>query len=298
MSGEKRLRDVFKFSKPKNPGFGISADYYLSVLSTVARLPVLAEVLNPKGENGAVIGFAAPLAAGATKDDLTRPMERGVYAFSSRDRKTVLKARVIPRDEVQFDPEPYLRLEVGVAKGPDFAARMRSTWSIIQLTFESHDPMVYPALDFLLDVTKRLGDLTQGIIADPLSQAYRLPEELRAPDPPDAPVDVRNFVQILTRGSSTYTMGLIKFAQPELEITGLDQSLLPDAHSFLLGLSHSILLGKVLTLGAKVGSARAPFQVCEGGLDKRYWDGIDAYELIPAGNNSVAQCFEAWRTGA
>ncbi|HRJ26243.1 MAG TPA: hypothetical protein PLO61_01890 [Fimbriimonadaceae bacterium] len=298
MSRPKRLKDVWPFSKPKTPGFGIHAEFYLSILASRARLPSVPEVIHPRGEGGAMVGFGVPLASSATKNDLTRPLERGVYAFSSKDQKTVLKARVVPRDEAGFDPEPFLRSPLGQAAPPELGLRMRATWSLIQLTFESHDPMVYPALDFMLDLAVRLSGLTDGVVADPISQRYLLPEQVRFPARA-TPVDAREWVALHSaprEGAWTlYTLGLRKFAQPELEFTSVPEESVQEAGAFLLGLSQSVLEGGLLRVDTRVGSSKAPFQVCAGGLDRRLWDGIPCFELVPDRGRSLFDCFSAWR---
>jgi hypothetical protein len=62
----------WQFSKPKNPGFGISRSYYLSVLLAKANLPSIFEIVNPKSEFGAVEGFGVPMATDE-KEALRRP---------------------------------------------------------------------------------------------------------------------------------------------------------------------------------------------------------------------------------
>ena len=59
------LKRVFKFAKPKNPGYGISKNFYLSVLAGHAQLPSPDEIANPQGARGAVEGFLAPLMSGS-----------------------------------------------------------------------------------------------------------------------------------------------------------------------------------------------------------------------------------------
>ena len=86
------------FSRPKGPGFGLSKNFYLSVLLSRPSMPAPRLLVNPKGDGGAMPGFFVPLAAGATKADLDVPMARGVYALSSPDRKTVLRAMFMPRE--------------------------------------------------------------------------------------------------------------------------------------------------------------------------------------------------------
>ena len=51
-------------------------------------------MVNPKGENGAIAGFGAPL-GNSTKESLANPMQRGAYVIASVDRKTVIKMLVV-----------------------------------------------------------------------------------------------------------------------------------------------------------------------------------------------------------
>src|SRR5438046_2175327 len=98
----------WKFTQ-KTPGFGISKNFYLTVLSAKAALPRVLEVVGPKGADGAVEGFGAPLSQDAKKEDLQRAIERGHYVIASKNRQTVLKLTVVPKEEAGFDPEPFLR---------------------------------------------------------------------------------------------------------------------------------------------------------------------------------------------
>lgn len=115
---------AFQFSKPKNPGFGISRDFYLSVLSSRATLPTMLEILNPAGAAGAVEGFGAPLMEGADKAALSRPLERGVYVLASKDRKTVLRMRVLSKEEAGFDPSAFVRSSLAIGASPELLSRM------------------------------------------------------------------------------------------------------------------------------------------------------------------------------
>ncbi|MCG9894043.1 MAG: hypothetical protein MH204_01030, partial [Fimbriimonadaceae bacterium] len=82
-----RLKDLLPGGRPKGPGFGIRQDFYLSVLACSPRLPALVEVLNPKGEEGAVTGFGVPLRSDAPKDSIREPLIRGRYGLASPDQK-------------------------------------------------------------------------------------------------------------------------------------------------------------------------------------------------------------------
>ena len=135
-----RLKDVFPGRRPKPPVLEISRDYYLSVLAATAVLPPLVKVVHPEGLDGAVKGLGVPLREGATKDDLTSPMERGVYAFSSVDQKTVLKLHVLSKEEAGFGPMAVAANGAKLGLSPETADRIRATWSLLQLTIESYDP--------------------------------------------------------------------------------------------------------------------------------------------------------------
>ena len=110
--------------RQKTPGFGISKDFYITVLAATAQLPSILEVVEPHGAFGAIEGFGVPLSRDKQKEDLTRPMERGVYGLATRNRETVLRLVVIPKEEAGFDPAPFLR-----SAAPIFSAAL-STNSI------------------------------------------------------------------------------------------------------------------------------------------------------------------------
>lgn len=272
---QRKLSDLFKFSKPKTPGYEISKDYYLSVLASVSRLPSPRQVMSPKGENGAVPGMLAPLGASA-KAELEQPMERGVYALASVDQKSVLKLMVMPRDEAGFDPEPFLRSTMGQACSPEVRNRIAATWTVMQLTFEAFDPSILPALDFFLLSARRLGELSGGVVADPICQRYLLPGEViqsprRHPD-----LDPREHI-VVQRGSSLRTRGLLKFGISELEL----QSTSEVAERFLMDACDSMLRGNVHSPGDKVG----PFVVHKS-PDQLEYEGIPTVELVlPSGSN-------------
>lgn len=288
-----RLTHLFRFSRPKGPGYGISRDFYLSVLASTARLPAITDVVEPQAAGGAIKGYGAPLKEGASKDALARPMERGAYVVASPDRKTVLRLLVVPKDEAGFDSDAILRSPLAIQFAPEVIARIRATWTVLQLTFEAHDPGVYPSVDFLLDVAARLGTLTEGAVADPLSETYRMPDGLRPGR--SQPIDATNFVRIVwaSRGYA-HTLGMRKFALPEFEIDGLGASDEPGATRFLLGLCQSVLVRGPLEAGDQVGSREAPFLIGEGGLDRARWEGVAVFELLPAKGADPSQALLAW----
>ncbi len=297
----RKFRELLKFSKPKTPGFGISSQFYLSVLTATAQMPSLIALVNPKGEGGAVEGFGVPLGSD-DKSVLNQPMARGLYAVASKDRKTVLKMTVISKEEAGFDPGAFLQSALAAEIGPDLRARIASTWMLIQFQFESHDADVYPAVELLHRLAQRAALLTDGVIADPLSRRYLLPNQMAYPDRPNAPIDAREVVAIrfraLPEGIHAYTLGLQKFVLPELELHGLLPGSEQRAGTLLTSLAQAALMGLALRPGNVFGAKDKPFTLAEGGLDRTLWQGVACYELLPPTGVPVEDALLAWNLGA
>lgn len=287
----------WQFSRPKGPGFGISADYYLTIFAPVPYLPPILQLINPKGEGGAVEGFGAPLSA-ASKEALAQPMGRGAYALASPDRKTVLKFLVLHVDEAGFDAQTFAQSDLAATLDPDLVARVRGAWFSLQMAFEIHDPAVYPAVRFFLRIARRAAELADGAIADPISQRYLLPQDLVLPGTTDFKVDVRDVVTVRFRerpdGYHCFTLGMQKFGLPELEVYGCDQEVEPLAVRFLLGACQAILAGKPLKDGAKIGAPGMPLEVRPGGLEPQFWRGVECFELLPPTHNTASEALIAW----
>lgn len=292
----------WKFSRPKGPGFGISRQFYLSVLCSRASLPSILDVLNPKGEDGAVAGFGAPLTGDTDKSVLARPMQRGAYVVASRDRKTVLRMLVLSPQEAGWDPEFFARSFEAQRADPDLVARVRGTWNLAQLNFESHDPEVYPSLDFLLGVVARLADLSDGVVADPMAQRYRLPYQLQVPDRVDPKIDARDHVSVQFRSTATgehaYTLGMQKFGLPEYEILGLREADEAVATRFLQAVNQRVLLGDLTENGDRFGVGKLALEARAGGLDRGMWEGVPVFELIPPTGQPIQACLEAWQAAS
>ncbi len=289
---------MIRFRRPKGPGFGIQSSFYLSVLSTRVPMPPIRELVNPKGSDGAVVGFGVPLGADE-KTALDRPMERGVYAIATRERKTVLQMKVLSREEAGFDPEPFLRSPLAVGLDPELLVRLRATWTVAQLTFKSHDPDVYPALDFLLDLAARLAYLSDGAVADPLSRRYLLPQEVRQAVRLDPKVDAREVVAVDRRGQPgrehVATHGMIKFDLPEMEIENLLPDEVPLAGRFLIACAQNALMGDLATSGDRYGAPEALFEAREGGFDP-VWKGVSVLELLPPTHLTAGEALRAWES--
>ncbi|MDR3691382.1 MAG: hypothetical protein P4L46_18525 [Fimbriimonas sp.] len=289
---------AWPFSKPKTPGYGISRGYYLTILSTRSVLPAIAEVANPSGAGAAATGLGVPLGGSSDKSLLVEPMRLGPYAIASNDRKTVLRMLVMSKEEAAYDPEMYARSQLARDEDPEVISRLRATWTIAQLTFESHDPGVYPALDFFLGVAVRLATLTEGVIADSICERYRLPENVIETKRIHPLVDVREHVAVrfATKpdGIHAYTLGMQKFAMPEYEISGLFDEDSNGAERFLLTVCQTVLVGDVTKLGDRFGSPKALFQAADGGFDKGMWEGIPVFELLPPTSMTPGDAIRAW----
>ncbi len=284
--------------KPKTPGFGISRHFYLTVLAAQATLPPPRLIVNPKADGGALPGFIVPLSSSATKEDLDRPLMRGSYGVSTLDRKTVLRMLVVSKEEAGFDPTPFLRSEYAVGMSHELLARISATWTLLQLTFESHEPMVYDAVRFMLQVAGRAADLTQGVVADPMCHSYKLPQDVwHEPKAPNQ-LDVRDVVRIWTKHVgdelTSHTLGLQKFDMHELELSGFDGENTALAENFLASTAQWALRGEKYEPGDKLGRGDGMLLVAPGGLDRARWDGIDCYELIPPTGRTVDGQLKIW----
>ncbi len=225
-------------------------------------------------------------------------MGRGIYAIATKERKTVLEMRVLSKEEAGFDPDAFLRSPLAVGLDPELLLRLKATWTVAQLTFKSHDPDVYPALDFLEDIVIRLATLSDGAIADPLAQRYLLPHDLRQPVRLDPKVDAREQVAIGRRGTTgrehIATHGLAKFGMPELEIENLTPDEVGLAGRFLIVCAQSALMGDPPTNGDRYGAPGALFEAREGGFDKAAWGTTPVLELLPPTRLSAGEALREW----
>ena len=130
---------MFRFSKPKGPGFGISKAYYITTMVASHELPSIQSLINPGGEQGAVAGFGVPLAQAASSQDLALPIKRGAYAVASPDKKTVVRCLVVGREETGFNPEAFVKSALALHASPEIVDRLTRSWAMVQLTFETFD---------------------------------------------------------------------------------------------------------------------------------------------------------------
>jgi hypothetical protein len=288
------MRQFWKFAKPKGPGFGISKNFYLSVLAGVPVLPPITELIAPKPERGALDGFGVPLVNTNDKSLLAQPMQRGIYALSTKDQKNVVRMMVMNADEAGFSPEAIATSRLAERVTPEILTRIRSTWHLVQLSWESHNPEVYPALDFFLGIARRLAEITDGIVADPISERYLLPGQVFVQPRVEPLVDAREHVFVHSRPDqelfNVYTKGLVKIGQPELEICAVPPGSYEKAAKLLMSAAQGVFMGFLVNSGSEV----VGFEAREGGHDKARWEGIPVLELLPPTGVPVGQVLENW----
>lgn len=258
-------------------------------------LPSLAQLVEPKGEGGAVPAFGVPLSEGKDKSALTEPLQRGAYGIASLDRKTVLRLLVLSKEEAGFDPSTAAR-SMADTLDDESVARLQATWMILQFTFESHDPGVVPAVGLLLDVVRRAATLTEGMVGDPVSRRYIHPDHVPAVSgslPADALVAIHSRTQ--PEGHSVCTLGMAKIAQPEFELTGVDEPQLVAAGNLLLGAAQRVIDKGPVELGDVFGVPGAAFRVAHGGTDRAYWDGVPCVELVSESVEGTDAALKAWK---
>lgn len=291
----------------KTPGFGITRNTYMTVLAAQAALPSILQIINPQGRlasstsrpDSPILGFGVPLMAGADKEALAQPLMRGAYAISDKDRKTVLRMLVLSKEEAGFDPGPFVRSRIAADLNPETVARVGATWTLMQLQFESHDPMVYDSIRFLLAICARIAELTGGVVADPIAMSYKLPLEVFHLPQADERIDARDVVQTVVvpkpEGMWISTRGMQKFNIAELEMFGVGTAHADDARSLLITLCQQALLGDFYSLNDRLGDRSCPLQIGAGGLDKGAWEGILCHELLPPTGKTVDEALTAWK---
>lgn len=276
-----RIKQLFTYSQA-SIGFGIRFDAILSVLTGSAQLPTLSQLVNPKGAQGAVAGKIAPLAAGTGRDALDKPFEQEGYAVASLDSKTLLKMVIVSKETANFDPLQVLQSEFGGHLDDEIQRRVAATWHIVQLGFQSHDPAVVPSLDFQWQIANRMAALTDGVIGDPITMQYKLPDLH-----PGTGFDSERHVEtvITTSPPGVCTLGLMKFDLPELRIS-CEQSVEEAARLALARVVAGIFERGPVAVGGQVGSPHCPWTAMvstEGTM-----------ELVPPPGKSHGDCITAW----
>jgi len=284
-----RFWELIDFRKTKTPGYGLSRGFYMSVLSPTSVLPTPRDWVAP---NGPLPGMIAPLAGGP--EFLDRPLERGAYAITSMDKKSVLRCVVVCKEEAGFDPNAYLAHPSSHDLHPDIRAAIAATWTLIQLSFEGHDPMVAPSLHFILSLTSRLAEYVGGVVADPLAEDYLCPNEARPRFEATGPILAPQVIRVHSpKAGHVFTMGMRKFGLPEFELQGFSADLTRQAQELLLASAQTVLNHGPMSEGALIGDTACALKVVAGGLDRARWEGIPCLELIPEKTGALDQAILA-----
>lgn len=283
MARRPRFKDFLSFNSAPNagPGFRISRQYYLTVMAATSVLPSIAQVIEPKGKEGAVPGKGVPLAEGLTKESLQQPMIRGTYAFATNDTSTVMKVTVLPKEEVGFDPQQVVRADPGRTLDPEMQNRLLSTWSLIQLTYESHHAAVWPSIEFGLALGRRFAELTGGLVADQLSARYLLPEMILAEQPMTPLSATTEIVALEVDGDlhlKLVTRGMHKIGLPEFVLRDVPAHREAEAEQLMLSAVESTFANGPKSEG-ELPESNFILAVCQ--------DEADALEFLPR-SGSVA----------
>jgi len=261
-------------------------------------LPPLLQWLNPAGSNGAVQGLCAPLSEGASKDILNLPLAFGSYVLTTTNRLTVLQATIASRESVHFTlpRTPQDRLETNLTN--EKLARAEKLQAICTLVFRGYEPGVYPSVQFMLSCAKRLAELTEGVIADPLAETYRLPDEFLLPIRLDPRIDFREVCTVkaysLPDGIWVSTRGLIKFDQPEFEMYGIPRDLEEAAVRMLIAAGQQTLIGILMKPNQTAFSTLAPLEIVPGTRQSAFWGDRPVLEFRDLDGSGASKGVEAW----
>ncbi len=288
------------FKKKKAPPFSLNRHFYLSVLVPSEVLPPLLQIANRHGSNGAVAGLGAPLHAGADPDLLNNPLSVGTYAFTTREKTTVIRMDVFRTEDVKefkLPSDPYLQQIAGLTG--ERLRRAQHARFLINCSIAGYDPQVYPSVRFFLDIVRRLASLCEGVVADPLAETYRLPEEWSYPIRLDPRLDFREIGAVkvvpLSDGLWMSTRGLCKFNLPEYEIYGVPHELAEVAMRMLISAGQQALIGIPIKAGESAFAPDAPLLACPGTRQKHEWGDRPALEFKPPPGKTTRDALLAWQ---
>ncbi|MCH8273886.1 MAG: hypothetical protein IH851_03770 [Armatimonadetes bacterium] len=281
-------------------GLTINRNFYLSVLGGPGALPTLLEVINPDGSNEAVRGYGAPLMKGASRDLLNKPLQRGSYALTTPEKKDVVRLDVFRRAEVKqfrLPDDPQMLGAAGLVG--ERLRRAEEAEHLLNLMFEGYSSEVYPAVQFMLDVARRLALLTEGLVADPQAETYRLPDEMRAPGRMDPRIDFRDIGAVklirLKDGWWVSTRGLSKFNLAEYEMFGIGDDLRETAAKMVIAAAQQALIGVPMKPGETAFAPDQPLEVVEGTREREQWGDRPALEFLDRGRSGASQGADAWK---
>jgi hypothetical protein len=235
--------------------------------------------------------MAAPMAHGASRDVLNEPMQPGTYAIASVGRKTVLQLDLFAREQA-----PAFNLPSELSG--ELRKRAEGFVHISTILFRQYDPEVFPAVRLIVDVARRLAELSSGVIADPLAETYRLPADYDINKKLDIRIDFREVASIrlatLNDGYWLSTRGLCKFNLPEFEMYGIPDNLKEIAATMLVSAGQQSLIGMQMNPGETAFSNESPLEVVQGTRSLPQWAGRKVLEFRDVGGVGAARGVEAW----
>ena len=275
----------FKKKEPEAP-LEINKNAYLSVLLGPGVRPPILSWMNPDGSNEAVKGFAAPLNQEKNADLLAQPIANGSYVLATIDRKTLVQADFfdlgdVPQFRVPSDPLAQAMVNL---EGERLWRAERAT-GLATIVFKGYSPNVYESVRFVLDSASRLAALTDGVVADPLAETYRLPTEFAQATPLDPRIDFRDVgsIKAVREAGDVWvsTRGLSKFNLPEYEAYTTDETKVTGLGEMLVLAGQEALLGSSMPMGSTVQTPFGPVEVMHGTKNREKWGDRSTIELVP-----------------
>ncbi len=263
-------------------------------------MPSILQVINPDGSNNAVSGYGVPLADTASKDLLNQPMAEGKYAFTTKNKLTVLQIDIMQLSKVQGFSIPTTKEDCESAEltGQKFE-RAHNAKCLINVLIKGFDPSVLDTVTFVLNISERLGTLSDGVVADPLAEVYRMPSDLRLQKKLDSRVDFREVASVkafrLDDGVWVSTRGLIKFNLPEYEMYGISDELVETAYKMLIAAGQQSLLEIPLKPGDTAYSLQSPMEIVYGQRQKQIWGNRPVLEIKDKNGNSAINGVKSWK---
>ncbi len=286
--------------KKKAPPFSLNKHFYLSALIPSEILPPLLQIANRHGSNGAVEGLGAPLHPGADRDLLNNPITVGAYAFTTREKTTVVRMDVFRTEDMKdfkVPSDPYFQQTAGLVG--ERLRRAQLARFLINFSIAGYDPQVYPSVRFFLDLVRRVASLGEGVVADPLAETYRLPEEWTYPVRLDFRLDFREIGAIkvvpLSDGLWVSTRGLCKFNLPEYEIYSVPNDLTDVAMRMLISAGQQALIGIPIKAGESAFAPDAPLIAHPGTRQQHEWGDRPALEFKPPTGKTTRDTLLAWQ---
>lgn len=274
--------------KPKEAAISINKNAYLSVLMPGSR-PTPLQLGNPDGSNGALPAFVAPLNQEKNADLLSTPFADGPYVVATKDQKTLVQADFFDLAAVSgFRLPDDAASQAMVNLDGERLQRAQRSSSLANLVIKGHSHEVYDSIRFFLDVASRVALLTDGVVADPLAETYRLPDELKQASPLDSRIDFRDVGSIKAvrddDGVWVSTRGMAKFNLPEYEIYGVADSDVTRMGEMLVLSGQEALLGSPVPLGVALSTPFGVFQASPGTRNRHIWVDRPAVTLSPGGS--------------